>query len=443
MKFLQTLMCVLALDSVIVYLYNNAFSGVSSASASGSSSVSLGWLVSAACFGVGAMLLRVLHAEKIRFLKSAIPLLIFFIYFTIKLFLDAINSVDIIGYTLGTSGGIFFGYFLGLISSISLQGVLELAPRRSATRRLVNISLFSFVCLFAMLLGSGYVDTTANLGLAHLLVDDNTGYQRNGNFLSMVFLLASMAIVGMVYVNRRHGKLRSKALTSLAIAVYLLTAPLMIYEGQLLGSNSVALFVVATFVPTFAFIIFGLRGNDEAVSLKKVVAIGASVICALLTMLWSALNLFNININELRIFNFGSGGTSESITTRLDIIRNDYFKQLNYAPIFGNMSVDTLTTGAGTYAHSLPLSLLTHLGLFGFCLFIIFFRMRAHELRRDSSWCGVALDGAGRQKNFHMFVFLILLAITLVASVSTFFVWMPLWFALGLLTPPLVFHDGA
>lgn len=443
MKFLQTVACVLALDCVVVYLFENAFSAVGSVAAVGVSSVALGWLAAAACFGVISVLLRFLRAGRVGVGKSAAPLLAFIVYFLIKLSVDAVDPDDIVSYTLSTSGGVIFSYLLGVIGAICMQGILELSPKHLLTRLFVNLGLFSFVCLFVVLLGVGYQDTASNLQSAHLLVSDTSGYQRSGNFLSMLFLLESLAVVGMVFINKRHGRLESRILTLSAIVAYVVTVPLIMYEGQLLGSNSVVLFVIATCVPSVAFVFFGLRGRDEEgkrMTLFKVAVIGIAAICALTLLAWGAVSYFDIDVTNLRLFNFGEGGAAPtSVSTRLAILQSDYLRQLNYSPIFGNMAVDTLTTGTGSYAHSLPLSLLTHLGITGFSLFVLFLWLRIRELRRGDSWCGVTVGSMARQKNLQLFILLILLAVILVASLTTFFVWMPLWFALGLLVPPVAF----
>lgn len=444
MKLQQIVTSVLALECVAVYLSENVFSGINSVVPGGTTSVAFGWLVAAACFGFASVVFRIMRGDRIGVTKSAAPLLVFYFYFLIKLSIDVVDPTEIMSYTLGTSGGAIFGYLLGSIGSVCMQGMLELVPRRLTTRLLVNVGLFSFVCLFIVLLVVGYQDIANNLQSAHLLVSDTKGYQRSGSFLSMLFLLASLAVVGMVFVNKRHGSLENIALTLSAIAVYVITIPLVMYEGQLLGSNSVVLFVGATSVPTVAFVFLGLRGRDEAgkrVTLFKVVAIGVVAISTLAIVAWGSISYFDIDVTALRLFNFGGGGAAPtSVSARLDILESDYLQQLNYAPVFGNMAVDRLTTGVGSYAHSLPLSLLTHLGLVGFALFVLFLWMRLRELRHGDSWCGVTMGGAQRQKNFQLFIFFILLAVILVATLTAFFVWMPLWFALGLFAPPVIFR---
>ena len=109
-----------------------------------------------------------------------------------------------------------------------------------------------------------------------------------------------------------------------------------------------------------------------------------------------------------------------------DAFRDNFITQFSYNPLFGNMRVDLLTTGQGTYVHSL-LSLLTHLGLVGFTLFVLFLRSLYLQIARPDQ----RLQGE-LKKSYLLFRLFALVAILLAGLVSAFFVWTPLWFCVGL-----------
>jgi hypothetical protein len=140
--------------------------------------------------------------------------------------------------------------------------------------------------------------------------------------------------------------------------------------------------------------------------------------------------------HHFRIFGFSEdrfGGNS--LTSRVRILTDNFLTQFAYNPVFGNLEVDSLTTGKGSYAHSL-VSLLTHLGIAGTSLFVAYLIAIFRELKRPSAM-GYRFYNSTDVGMFSIVAFGIILCF---ASVGTFFHWMPLWFSLGLLFPPLFFR---
>lgn len=446
MKFVQTLVSLLTLYSVIVYLFRNVFSGVGASSMLGDHGVAYGWLAIAVALGIVATLLRCVQSTKICVNKSAVLLAAFILYFFVKVALDLDSAGRLKAYMIGTTGGVLFGCVLGFVGAISVQGLLVASGKSSAMRRFVSVGLLSFICVYAGMLLGGYFQIRGDLQASYLLVADTAGYQRSGNFLSMIFLLVSLTVVCVVYINKRYGSLQNRFVAVVSVVVYAISVPLLMLVGQMLDSNSALFFTGVAFVVTAAFILIGLRGRGVAgkrTTLWRVIGMGVSAMCIVAVLSWGAINFFGISTGGLRITNFGRGGKApSSVSSRLTILETDYLAQLEYEPAVGNMDVDTLTTGTGTYAHSLPLSLLSHLGIVGFSLFVLFLALRLRELRKFNSWCGTIVGLEERQRNFQLFLFCILLAVVLIATVEAFFVWLPLWFALGLLAPPLTFSQG-
>lgn len=98
------------------------------------------------------------------------------------------------------------------------------------------------------------------------------------------------------------------------------------------------------------------------------------------------------------------------------------------------MAVDALTTGEGTYTHSFIATLLTHLGIVGFILFFIYLFIAIKEKLKSSNNLYV-------NNLFALYSLIVFAGIFAIASFGTFVAWVPLWFLLGLIFPPIVFTN--
>lgn len=104
-----------------------------------------------------------------------------------------------------------------------------------------------------------------------------------------------------------------------------------------------------------------------------------------------------------------------NLMTRIDIIKESGVPQILYNPLWGDLSVDRIITGEpGWYIHSI-VSVQTHLGIFGSILlfgYIVY---------------GICLLRATRNP----IVKSMFLSVLVMAFLSSFIIWLPLWFALG------------
>ena len=143
----------------------------------------------------------------------------------------------------------------------------------------------------------------------------------------------------------------------------------------------------------------------------------------------------NLSIEQFRIFGFSQRSLIYPLLARIDLFEQNFLIQFAYSPVFGNLRVDDLTTGSGSFAHSL-ISILSHLGIVGGTLFCLYISSLYRELKKAppfSAWFYTDSD---------LGVFRIILGLLILgyALVGTFFTWMPLWFSLGLLYPPMLLH---
>ena len=148
-------------------------------------------------------------------------------------------------------------------------------------------------------------------------------------------------------------------------------------------------------------------------------------------LLVGLINFFDIDLDQFRIFGFGS--ETNAMSTRLELISN-FFIHFDYNPIFGNMAVDILTTGEGSYAHSFILSLLSHLGIIGFILFFIYLFVAIKEKLNNHNNLFV-------NNLFTLYSLVVFVGIFAIASFGTFITWVSIWFLLGLIFPPIVFKN--
>ena len=122
-----------------------------------------------------------------------------------------------------------------------------------------------------------------------------------------------------------------------------------------------------------------------------------------------------------------------SVDSRLSLWGN-FAVQFSYNPLFGDIAVDRLTTGSGTYVHSVIMSLLTHLGIIGFILFFLYLFKSFKSI----------LDYGGNvyfNNMYALYCITVFVGMFLIASLSTFFTWSPIWLLMGLIFPPIVFKN--
>ena len=100
--------------------------------------------------------------------------------------------------------------------------------------------------------------------------------------------------------------------------------------------------------------------------------------------------------------------------------------QFMYSPMFGNMEVHKITD-VQNYPHSL-LSIVTHLGITGFLFFLLVLFYVYHDIYRiDKTKLDIYTN-----YNYSLLRFFIVSAMIVITMITTFFVWMPFWFCLGL-----------
>jgi len=378
--------------------------------------------------------------------RSSFFLLAFMIYFSLKLLID-LPDEELRTYSVGTSEGVLFAFVFGWTLSVLVTEMTDEAAH--GVRRLLATELLLAASLVAaLIILKGHLrDIRSDL----FLVQGGRGlYQRPGNLAVMIALMAGMQLVLALEKSKRS--LAARAAGALMVGLYVGLAAALMITAQLLGSNTgliVTLFVALT---TAAWIgradlarwqgktLLYLRKPSLPTILGRSIprlALNGVILTTLAAALgFAILHYLRLDYHRFRIFGFSEGSFgSHSLRGRMDILSRSFATQFNYAPVFGNLRADDLTVGAGKYPHSL-LSLLSHLGLVGAVLFTLYLIAVYREVKRPGSGSPLFYTAA----EYALFRSVILAGLVGYSLIGTFFTWMPLWFALGLLFPPVIMH---
>ncbi len=299
--------------------------------------------------------------------------------------------------------GIFFWYYWGLASS-SMGVIIKEAMRTSDTKSLrlaISTSLLA-VGVLALRFGIQY----------YRLPAETINYQP----VAYTFIIA--VLLTLNFAQSVWGSRQSKLFSIL----FLVIGTLVAISVAIMQSSLILIFwtlILAVYVRTMSV------SSWLAVSLVVISAAG------FYTQYGSISDLLWDSISQTRYAPMLMGETEmTSITSRLEIIRT-FEAQFSVAPFFGNFDAEIISgSGEGYYLHSIPLSFLTHTGVFGFVLFIIALISvhRSRATQRPRFWRTDAI--------------LPFTTVTLIIGfVATFLTWSVFWYTLGLLSAQWVPRD--
>ena len=380
--------------------------------------------------------------------RSGIWLLAFLTYFLLKLLIDVSEFSEIKAMTVGTSGGLIFALLLGVLVSFTLGVAAD-------SRQQAAIPIGLGACFIVLCLGLSVAVCQSHLALVRsdiFLVElSERNYQRSADFIAMIVLIVSTQIA-LLY--RLTSKTAIDAfIVFFCVAAYLSIVLLLSFTSQLIGSNKGLVVSFALAIGTLAWMYgpkrhrFRWRGilrpelRNAIGSFREAFA-GYSVrvclfVAVLVVSVAAIFHFSGLDFQRFRVFGFEDqrvGGNS--LVSRLRLLSDNFLTQFAVNPLFGNLRAHDLTTGEGSYAHSL-ISLLSHLGLVGTALFAGYQVSLYQGMNRVNSYKGEWFT------NIDLGVLRIILMGILLsfALIATYFTWMPLWFAFGLLFPPLTLRN--
>lgn len=308
--------------------------------------------------------------------RSTKSLLVFVTYFGVKSFLEKNEYDETMQFLVGTSNGIVFSVFLGFISAYALTVIYEM--RRTAGLKHLAFGLVFLYLAYVLFLAFGtYHYHVAFLGADRFLIVDQEGhYQRTGDFLLMQVIL-----IGSLFWLTLPTAGRFRFFSCLPIYILLIiTTALFGLTAQVVGSNSGLVGPVSfLFVVTVMYIVLSFEDtntSDRKLSsqifsgIKIKLLIGAIVsVCLMVGSCILMLNISGVDVDTLRVTDFRNDENT-SLLSRSEIFNQNFIPYFSYKPIFGHSRVEELAGGGVARMHSL-LSILTHLGLAGFFVFLL------------------------------------------------------------------------
>lgn len=428
------------ISSLLLYLFTNI-------KLIGEGSPALAILGFSVLLGGFLIVLEIVSKQNIYIKKSFLFLILFFTYFIVNITLNRPN--DLKALLLATSGGIILFYILGSLVSTNLLYIKEKILNSNQFLNIFNFFYIAFSFLFLVLFLDTFMTLMANVRTDLFLIADLDGmYQRPGAFLVITFFIYSFMTAFFLFVNKYAKKSKiSVLMTFVLFGLYCLVTIGGMLLSQMLGSNNTLVNLGGLLFATTIFYIFinftkaenllsQIKLNMKKIFLSKITSkLFGSIFVSLfvvLVLLIGLINYFDVNLNQFRIFGFGSGEVS-SVSSRLALWDN-FLIHFEYNPIFGNMAVDVLTTGEGTYTHSFIATLLTHLGIVGFILFFVYLFAAIKEKLNNQK--NIYINNL-----FALYSLIVFIGIFAIASFGTSITWIPLWFLLGLIFPPIVFKN--
>lgn len=383
--------------------------------------------------------------QSIVFRRSAFFMLAFLTYFVFKLLLDLSDTDEIKAMSVGTDGGLIFGFLFGVVASI----LTITSPVRSRDSSYAIWTTFLFLILYALLAWDSCSTHLANIRIDLFVINDEVGlYQRPGNFLIMIAILASVQLAQVMRVKSRNRFALTAGLAG-CLAAYLTTMAILEITSQLVGSNIGSVVIAIISLETLVWIlrpkltemrwgsVLSGRWPNPVRALRrcslKFAFVGTLLIIVAIGLVAGLLAYMELGIEQFRIVGYSERNFVYSMMSRVDIFERNFLTHFAYSPLFGTLNVEVLTTGAGSYAHSL-VSMLSHLGIVGTVLFIAYLVALYRELKKPTA-TGLLFYG---DLDLGMFRVMIGMTMLFCAAIGTFFTWMPMWFALGLLFSPVI-----
>lgn len=404
----------------------------------------LPYLFAAIFLGVFLLLLN-LGKNSIQIKKSFLFVCLFFSYFIMSMVITTQDTATLKAYTVASTGGILFFYFLAVLLSINAQPVYRQASLSRAYLNLFNF-LFLLLSTYILLITYGFVVRFLPTLSEDLFVTKDAGsyYQRRGVFLSISFILYSVLLAYFFVLNKAYRtNIIRRVLTIFIVTMYLASSFLAAYLAQMIASNNALVCILGLLFATYIlWMMTNSKKTLKFIEVKKITIprlflsqltarLSLIIVSSFLLLLIAVVlvtNYFGLELTQWRIMGYGSGEIT-SLSTRYELLDN-FFLHMNYGnPLLGNMMVDSLTTGQGTHVHSFPLALLTHLGIIGFIFFFcyLFFSVR-EKMYYKTTYMNNSLI---------VYQLMLLGGFFMIASVGTFFTWPILWFLLSFVFNPI------
>lgn len=224
-------------------------------------------------------------------------------------------------------------------------------------------------------------------------------------------IIICTAILALTAIHQNS----ERSLSLIPIYTFLILSSFMAYAIALLQSTGIIAFWLVA-APT---VLFSIKSHSRY---RWHIPAGV-IIIVVISLVVSKFMISGLFENTRLAYATDGIMSVSSIQSRLALLP-DFFPQLSIAPVFGNYEAE-ISAGyfKGEYIHSLPLSLLTHTGIVGFCLFtfgwIVLYLAEKTQRNKSEVW---------QILRFRLFIIT-----TVLASFYAFFTWQVVWFFIGML----------
>lgn len=385
--------------------------------------------------------------KKILINKSFYLLVFFWVWLVVRISHD-VNDIEVLlGYTVKTSSGILLFYFMGSCISIYTGFVKRKCVSNEQLSYffmlfVVSLSIFVFIgLLFIVNDFSSFLRDDV-----FLLVDHGGMYQRAGIFLSIIFIIYCAFVCIFVFFSiKKNSNSTIILMNVLVFVLFSVNACNGFYLAQMIGSNNSAVCVSGIMFTTVFFYVFLLLLNKS----NSEFSLGYNIfnkflyngsIASFFSLFWLfivlfiGINFYDIWFDDLRLFGFG--GKNNSLISRYELLTSNLWVHLSSINLFfGDFAIGHRTADEGSYIHSLILSILTNLGIFGLSIFVLYIAFAVKEKF-------IYLKVNYYRQIFAIYEVMLFLGIMLIACIFTFLSWSVIWFVLGMLFPAVYFKEN-
>jgi len=383
-------------------------------------------------FFAGYYFLLALLKYRLTIRKHFFVFLLFVFWMSLRIIIDLQDLEHLKQITIATTGGVLLFFLIGTfvrkaLDNTVFKGKIHYYKLFLILYFIIGLSIFMSFKARLTRLDIFYIEGVAG------------GYQRPGNFMIMLFMIASF-----VFITVATRSITKKTISFMFwLFIYSLGMILNLINSQMIGSNAATANILAIYLMTvvLSFLAFNKSIyknylNNQLVlplskkSLKKMSLFSVILIIVCIGFALEIINKMNIDLAKTRAFGFGSNENS-SVNSRIEILKETGIAQMGYSPLFGNTNVAYLVTGnSGRTLHNFIPNIIAELGLIGLiivcALFVMVFMGLIKEIKnqkRNKLGFIKAL-----QNYWLLFVFLFLF---LYANISVGKSWSVMWFFIG------------
>lgn len=363
--------------------------------------------------------------------------LLFIVWISLRVVIDLSDIQYLKQITIATTGGILLFFFIGIFSKQAL-GIIN---KTEVSLFSLKIVLLTFLTISFSIFSSFQSRLLERVDIFYIEGVEG-GYQRPGNFLIIIFIIVSFALLSIA----SHKSTKIKFSLFIWLVIYSLSFIGALVSSQMFGSNTATANLAAIYLITFVLSLFSFNKkvrlgflSDKIGSLFskgviiKLIKYSFVSIITIFVIALIGIQVTGFDVNKTRIFGFGSGDISSisSISSRSSIFKETGMDQLSYAPILGDMNVARIITGdAGSYLHNFLPNIMAELGLFGLLIVISIFLLAFSTLIINIK--NNPKDNAGFQTFIaNVWLLFVLLFLFIYANIAVDKSWVVLWFYIG------------